>query len=58
MALNEMLSTSKVLAELNQSPDPGIPYVMLAGNTSIIPAAIAAPDARKASVFARLLERV
>ena len=58
VALNEMLSTSKVLAELKQSPDPGIPYVMLAGNTSIIPAAIAAPDAGKASLLARLLARL
>ncbi len=58
VALNEMLPTSKVLAELKQSPDPGIPYVMLAGNTSIIRAAIAAPDSGKASVFARLLSRL
>ena len=43
VTLNEMLPTSKVLADLKQSPDPGIPYVMLAGNTSIIPAAVAAP---------------
>ena len=58
VALNEMLSTSKVLAELKQSPDPGIPYVMLAGNTSIIPAAIAAPETGKSSVFTRLLKRL
>jgi hypothetical protein len=57
VALNEMLPTSKFLSELKQSPDPGIPYVMLAGNTSIIPAAVAASDS-KASVFARLLTRL
>ncbi len=57
VALNEMLPTSKVLAELKQSPDPGIPYVMLAGNTSIIPAAIAAPDAGKASVLRAVARR-
>ena len=39
VALNEMLSSSKVLADLKASADPGIPYVMLAGNTSIIPPA-------------------
>jgi len=58
VALNEMLPKSKVLADLKQSPDPGIPYVMLAGNTSIIPAAVAASDGDKASVFARLLSRL
>jgi hypothetical protein len=58
VALNEMLSTSKVLADLKQSPDPGIPYVMIAGNTSIIPAAVAAPELGKASAFARLMSRL
>jgi Caspase domain len=58
VTLNEMLPTSKVLADLKQSPDPGIPYVLIAGNTSIIPAAVAAPAAGKASVFARLLARL
>jgi len=58
VALNEMLPTSKVLAELKQSPDPGIPYVMLAGNTSIIPAAVTVPDTGKASLLARLLSRL
>jgi pimeloyl-ACP methyl ester carboxylesterase len=57
VALNEMISTSKVLAELKYNPDPAIPYVMLAGNTSIIPAA-KAPGAGKASPFARLLSRL
>jgi pimeloyl-ACP methyl ester carboxylesterase len=58
VALNEMLSSSKVLAELKASADPGIPYIMLAGNTSIIPAATAAPDAAKPSVLSRLLARL
>ena len=58
VALNEARPTSKVLAELKQSPDPGISYVMIAGNTSIIPAAVAAPDAAKASLLARLLTRL
>ena len=58
VTLNEMLPKSKVLADLKESPDPGIPYVMLAGNTSIIPAAVAAPESGNASVFARLLSRL
>jgi pimeloyl-ACP methyl ester carboxylesterase len=58
VALNEMLPDAPVLSELNQSEDPGIPYVMLAGNTSLIPAARAVPDATKGSAFARLLTRL
>ncbi len=58
VTLNEMLPKSKVLADLKESPDPGIPYVMLAGNTSIIPAAVAAPESGNASVFARLVSRL
>jgi pimeloyl-ACP methyl ester carboxylesterase len=37
ITLKEMMPGSETLATLGQSPDPGIPYVMLAGNTSIIP---------------------
>ena len=58
VALNEMLPTSKVLEALKQSPDPGIPYVMLAGNTSIIPAAAESSNGGKASLLARLLTRL
>jgi len=57
VALHEMLPTSKVIAELRQSADPGIPYVMLAGNTSVIPAAVA-PDPQKGSLLGRLLGRL
>ena len=53
-----MLPTSKVLEALKQSPDPGIPYVMLAGNTSIIPAAAESSNGGKASLLARLLTRL
>ncbi len=58
VALNEMLPTSKVLAALKQSADPAIPYVVLAGNTSIIPAAAESSDTGKASPLARLLTRL
>ena len=58
VALNEMLPTSKVLEALKQSPDPGIPYVVLAGNTSIIPAAAESSNGGKASLLARLLTRL
>jgi Caspase domain len=58
IALNEMLAGSTVLAELKQNPDPGIPYVMVAGNTSIIRAAVETPVAGQSSVVARLLARL
>ena len=59
VALNEMLSTSKVLADLKASPDPGIPYFLVAGNTSIIEAATQESDpARKGSAFSRLVSRL
>ena len=58
VALNEMLSNSKVLADLKTSADPGIPYVMLAGNTSIIPSATSALDPQKGSLLGRLLARL
>jgi hypothetical protein len=53
-----MRSDSAVLAQLFASPDPGIPYAMLAGNTSIIPVATATPEGGKTSVLGRLLERL
>ncbi len=58
VALNEMLPSAPVLQELNKSGDPAIPYTMLAGNTSLIPAAVATPEAGKASAFTRLLTRL
>jgi hypothetical protein len=58
VALHEMLSGSKVLADLRASADPGIPYVVLAGNTSIIPAATQSPDVQTGSLLGRLLARL
>jgi pimeloyl-ACP methyl ester carboxylesterase len=45
---------SKFLANLNASPDPGAPYTLLAGDTSVIPA-VAQPEAGGASRLERLL---
>lgn len=58
VALHEMLAGSGVLEALKLSPDPGIPYVMLAGNTSIITAASAATDPREGSLLGRLIARL
>jgi len=37
VALKEMIPGSETLGKLGESPDPGVPYTMLAGDTSIIP---------------------
>lgn len=58
VALNQMLSTSELLANLKKSDDPGIPYYLLAGNTSIIQAASESPDPENSSILARLLKRL
>ncbi len=58
VALNEMLPDAPVLQELNQSCDPAIPYTLLAGKTSLIPAAVAAPGTGKVRPFTRLLTRL
>ncbi len=54
VALDEMKAGSVVLAGLADSPDPGIPYALVAGNTSINPAALLAAGGQ-ASRFERLL---
>jgi pimeloyl-ACP methyl ester carboxylesterase len=58
VALNEMLPTATVLSELNKSPDPGIPYSMLAGNTSLISGATETFGDKKTNPLARLLSRL
>ncbi|WZO96075.1 caspase family protein [Isosphaeraceae bacterium EP7] len=57
-ALNEMIRGSKVLADLSAADDPGIPYVMLAGNTSLIPEATQEPASGLGSRLSRLFSRL
>jgi hypothetical protein len=54
VALDQMKAGSTFLNNLQASADPGIPYAMLAGNTSIIGAATAGAD----SILMRLLKRL
>ncbi len=58
VALKEMLPGAGILSELNKSADPGMPYVMLAGNTSIIPAATETTGVAKGGLLGRLLARL
>jgi len=53
-----MRSDSGVLGQLKQSPDPGIPDVMPAGNTSIITAAAETTGPQNGSLLRRLLARL
>jgi hypothetical protein len=57
VALNQMAPGSGLLDDLASSPDPGIPYILLTGNTAIIPAA-ARSDGKFPGLFARLLARL
>ena len=52
-ALTEMISGSPTLAELSRSPDPGIPYTILTGDTSTIPTD-AGPDGKVSRLIGRL----
>jgi hypothetical protein len=56
--LKEANTGSSFLSELNQSLDPGIPYVILAGNASIVSAATASTGGEETSLLARLVARL
>lgn len=55
--VDQMQTGSAFLAELSRSADPGVPYVMLAGNTSLSPAGLRV-DKNGLSPVGRLLARV
>lgn len=54
VALDEMKPGSKLLGSLAAGSDPGIPYTVLAGNTSVIPAATKPEAAQVRSRIERL----
>ncbi len=56
VALAQMTPASDFLNSLAASDDPGIPYSIIAGNTSIIPAALE-QEAERASIIKRLQQR-
>lgn len=58
VSLDEMKPGSDFLKKLAASPDPGIPYTIIAGNTSIVPAALKPEPGKATSVFDRLWARV
>jgi pimeloyl-ACP methyl ester carboxylesterase len=58
VALDQMAPGSDFLVDLSRSPAPGIPYTIIAGNTSIISAALQSPEGAEQSIAARLMKRV
>ncbi|GAB1541026.1 hypothetical protein NUACC21_36950 [Scytonema sp. NUACC21] len=58
ISLDQMHPDSKFLQKLAASPDPKIPYSIIAGNTSIIPAALKAKANQTSSPLERLMEKL
>jgi pimeloyl-ACP methyl ester carboxylesterase len=58
VSLDQMNPRSPFLATLAGSPDPGIPYTVLAGNTSVIPAAKASDPGKSKNRLARLWDKI
>ena len=56
VTLDQMVPDSGFLKDLHASPDPRVPYLMIAGNTSLIPATIR--DEERRSRLRRLLVRL
>lgn len=57
VALAQMNPTSDFIKSLAASDDPGIPYSIIAGNTSVIPAALE-QQAPEKSIIERLQQRL
>jgi hypothetical protein len=58
VTLDETQQGSAFLRTLAESPDPGVPYTVLAGNTGLIPGALQRLPGAKTCLAERLLERV
>ncbi len=57
LSLDQMQPDSEFLQNLAASPDPGVPYSIIAGNTSIVPAALKS-EPGEVSLLDRLLQRL
>jgi pimeloyl-ACP methyl ester carboxylesterase len=58
VSLDQMHPESEFLKTLAASSDPGIPYTIIAGNTSIIPAALQLQTAQQSTPLTRLLHKL
>ncbi|MEW6497216.1 MAG: peptidase C14 caspase catalytic subunit p20, partial [Cyanobacteriota bacterium] len=57
-SLEQMQPDSPFLKAIAQNPDPHIPYTIIAGDRSIVPAAIEAQPGKNSSSLKRLMERL
>ena len=58
VSLDQMQPGSDFLTNLAASADPGVPYTMLAGNTSLAPSALQPQPGQATSLFDRLWARI
>src|SRR5262249_34242865 len=58
VALDQMEPTSQFYKDLAASGDPKVPYTILAGNTSLLPAALQLAPGQQMSPVERLLDRL
>jgi hypothetical protein len=58
ISLDQMHPESEFLKNLAANPDPGIPYTIIAGNTSIVPAALVPEADRNSSPIGRLMQKL
>jgi pimeloyl-ACP methyl ester carboxylesterase len=58
VSLDQMEADSPFLKSLATSPDPGIPYTIVAGNTSLVPAALQPESELKPAAIERLMQKL
>ncbi|MBE9008647.1 caspase family protein [Pseudanabaenaceae cyanobacterium LEGE 13415] len=58
VSLDQMRPGSPLLQALNESVDPGVPYTIVAGNTSIVPAAVEKEQQQQFSPLERLMKKL
>jgi pimeloyl-ACP methyl ester carboxylesterase len=58
ISLDQMHPESEFLKNLAANPDPGIPYTIIAGNTSLVPAAFKSQGDRNSSPVERLMQKL
>ncbi|WP_051470052.1 caspase family protein [Fischerella sp. PCC 9605] len=57
-SLEQMQPDSTVLAQLAENPDPHVPYTIIAGDRSLVPAATEIQPAKQSSPVQRLLQKL
>ncbi|NET17043.1 MAG: caspase, partial [Okeania sp. SIO1H6] len=58
VTLDQMAANSPFLKSLATSPDPGIPYTIIAGNTSLVPTALESESESRPPLIERLMQKL